>query len=82
MQGQIRALPSQLCGAAAVGLPPRAYRHQHRVHTTEHLRVFELVSASVSVFVLFLKVGRGIFILTLYLIHLLMLRGMSCHRIC
>lgn len=53
-----------------------------QVHTTERLRGFELVSASVSVFVLFLKVGRGIYILPLYLIRLLMLRGMSCHRIC
>lgn len=33
----------------------------------------ELVSASISVFVLFLKVGRGIYILPLYLIRLLML---------
>lgn len=42
----------------------------------------ELVSASISVIVLFPKVGRGIYILPLYLIRLLMLRGMSCHRIC
>lgn len=78
MQGQIRALPGQLRGAAAVGQPPVPTSPSRGfIHTADHLRTFELVSVFFSS-----EGGEGIYILPLYLILLLMLQGMSCHRIC